>query len=366
MGKAIFLTDENLNLSTGGVQFASSLIKALNSNYDEVEVFSVCNEEESRRINRSFYLDVLARVFFQSSVSCFSIFKFLRIVKSFDHVYFHSGKHWFLIAALRLFCRKVKIICISDNIEYDLFSFADGARSSLEKVIRGSSEYISYNLSDTLTFITSCDYVRARGLYFISKRKNIIPISVDFKRNPFSFTKFDVALFTGSFMFKPNVSALNVLIGKYNFFKENGVRVIVSGYGLSKVLENYSHDYSDVFDFVCSPSDYEMSSLFEKSDFYISPVSEGSGMKTKIAEAMSFGLPVISTKSSMIGYEYALENLSDCFFLVQDDLQDIEAAYSNLKLSSFNESKFYMIKNAQYIEYSIHKTEVMIGKIKDD
>ena len=36
---------------------------------------------------------------------------------------------------------------------------------------------------------------------------------------------------------------------------------------------------------------------------YLSPVRLGSGMKTKVAEAMSYSLPVLATEHSLIGYE---------------------------------------------------------------
>ena len=46
-----------------------------------------------------------------------------------------------------------------------------------------------------------------------------------------------------------------------------------------------------------------MEVYFRKADIYIATVFDGAGMKVKVAEALSYGLPVIGTPHSFIGYE---------------------------------------------------------------
>ena len=46
-----------------------------------------------------------------------------------------------------------------------------------------------------------------------------------------------------------------------------------------------------------------MEPYFREADLYIAPVFDGAGMKVKVAEAMSYGLPVIGTEHAFIGYD---------------------------------------------------------------
>jgi len=46
-----------------------------------------------------------------------------------------------------------------------------------------------------------------------------------------------------------------------------------------------------------------MTFLMLNSDIFISPVFQGSGMKTKVLDAISYGLPVLASEHSLIGYE---------------------------------------------------------------
>jgi len=62
-----------------------------------------------------------------------------------------------------------------------------------------------------------------------------------------------------------------------------------------------------------NPSKEEMDRLFTESDVFISPVFFSTGMKTKVLEALYHGLPLVSSKTSLIGFE--------------DDLQEVFGKY---------------------------------------
>ena len=46
-----------------------------------------------------------------------------------------------------------------------------------------------------------------------------------------------------------------------------------------------------------------MEPFFMNADIYVAAVFDGAGMKVKVAEALSYGLPVIGTDHAFIGYE---------------------------------------------------------------
>ena len=46
-----------------------------------------------------------------------------------------------------------------------------------------------------------------------------------------------------------------------------------------------------------------MALYWEGTDCFINPVTLGSGIKTKIVESLAHGLPVVSTRSGMVGLE---------------------------------------------------------------
>lgn len=51
-----------------------------------------------------------------------------------------------------------------------------------------------------------------------------------------------------------------------------------------------------------------MSYLLSACDVFYSPIVLGSGMKTKIAEALSYGLYIYATEHSLIGYDEIINN----------------------------------------------------------
>ena len=53
-----------------------------------------------------------------------------------------------------------------------------------------------------------------------------------------------------------------------------------------------------------------MTPYFENADLVIAPVFDGAGMKVKVAEALSFGKPVLGTNHAYIGYKISDRNNS--------------------------------------------------------
>ncbi|EHN8888682.1 glycosyltransferase, partial [Salmonella enterica subsp. enterica serovar Johannesburg] len=104
-------------------------------------------------------------------------------------------------------------------------------------------------------------------------------------------------IFTASFDFFPNIDAAHKIISQAK--NEKDILFILAGRKLSTlhlpVLDNLIA-FNDL-------SNSEMSSLLCACDIFYSPLVMGSGMKTKVAEALSYGLHIYATEHTMVGYE---------------------------------------------------------------
>lgn len=59
---------------------------------------------------------------------------------------------------------------------------------------------------------------------------------------------------------------------------------------------------------------------YRKSKFVIAPIFDGSGMKTKVAEALMFGKKIVGTPEAFVGYEEALPDAGWCCSSPEDFL----------------------------------------------
>lgn len=50
----------------------------------------------------------------------------------------------------------------------------------------------------------------------------------------------------------------------------------------------------------------DLSEYYAKAQFVIAPIFDGSGMKTKVAEALMHGKRVVGTPDAFVGYEFAV------------------------------------------------------------
>ena len=51
-----------------------------------------------------------------------------------------------------------------------------------------------------------------------------------------------------------------------------------------------------------------LSAFYNQADIVLNPIFSGSGMKTKVAEALYYGKPVLSTQMGLSGYDAIIKN----------------------------------------------------------
>jgi len=135
-------------------------------------------------------------------------------------------------------------------------------------------------------------------------------------------------VFTGSFYLKANIEAVLDLLMDSNkisaAFNDAGYQVmyIIAGFdaGIFSSLVSGKSDFT----LIDKPGKSDLQAIMRASDIYISPIKIGAGVNTKIAEALSYGFPIIAEKYSLRGYENLLENGRD--FIVDINSFSSEAA----------------------------------------
>jgi GT2 family glycosyltransferase len=108
-----------------------------------------------------------------------------------------------------------------------------------------------------------------------------------------SFNSREGLLFVGNFNHRPNVDALRFYfhhILPHIQESLSGLKLYVAGSNMSEEIYDYAS--ADVIVLGYIP---DLTPLFSRSRLFIAPLRYGSGMKGKIGQALSYGLPVITT-----------------------------------------------------------------------
>ena len=112
-----------------------------------------------------------------------------------------------------------------------------------------------------------------------------------------------ILLFNGTLDYKPNLDALKVILDEINPLLLSNVnfryKIMICGKNLPGAMDElkaYSKKNIIYAGFVPDISVY-----FKAADLFINPVTEGGGIKTKLVEALGYGLSCVSSNSGAIG-----------------------------------------------------------------
>ena len=228
----------------------------------------------------------------------------------YDFVHVESSRYKFIIDE----CHEHNKKCIvrEHNIESD---YAYTTYKLSHKVI----DYIRYKAfainekavlssADLVIFITENDIKRSKLLFGIDINKSALnPVCIDSNQDN-SLIKSScekIVLMTGSLEYEPNSKSIVWFVN--NVWKEiekldelSHLKLIIAGRNPNieiKKIVTYYHKIS----LIDTPT--TMKPYFLNADIYVAAVNEGAGMKVKVAEALSYGLPVIGSQHAFIGYE---------------------------------------------------------------
>lgn len=190
----------------------------------------------------------------------------------------------------------------------------------------------SLHYADTIIFITEEDRMRAEQLYpkeLIGKQLRVMPICLEKPvcKNLPRPIEGDYALVTGSLWFGPNLEGILWFLKEvWPVLAERfpHLSLVIAGNKPSQELRAALDAQSRVI-LIDSPAD--MAPYFCHASLYLAPVLDGAGMKVKIAEALSYGLPIIGTPHVFIGYR----DLKGCTAIANTSTDFIEKASGWLK-----------------------------------
>ena len=221
-------------------------------------------------------------------------------------IFLWSSKLGKLASILRREFPNVRIITFFHNIEKQYYSESLKFNSSLKNKFIAScvshNEFLAVKNSDIVITLNNRDTQLLKDIY-CCKSTFELPISFKDRYNQEKESKVKASntnkrqklLFVGSNFFGNN-------IGLDWFLREvmpnlTNVELTIAGKGMSSRFK--SDENIQVFDYVS-----DLSELYYSTDVVIAPIFNGGGMKTKIAEAIMYGCPIIGTKESFEGYNF--------------------------------------------------------------
>jgi glycosyltransferase involved in cell wall biosynthesis len=135
--------------------------------------------------------------------------------------------------------------------------------------------------------------------------------------------------FVGNFSVSANIASLELIIDRVLPLISSKVRLKVYGNCPNFVSEKYKCNNRVIFEGFVE----DLCSALSKSSVFVSPIAFGSGIKTKILQAMAVGLPVVTNSIGVEGigavsgeHLFVEENVADIARRVNDLLRDKEFA----------------------------------------
>lgn len=234
----------------------------------------------------------------------------------YDLIYIDFTKMDYAIKDIKKSGYKGKVIVRAHNVEADFFRVNFLSRKSimtfLKYIVAKPRERYMVRTADCILAITEQDRERLVELYSIPSNKiEICPVGINIPLKEMKF-KTELSqklkcLITGTLSFGPNADATLWFIDKVYPLVKDIADVTIAGYKPNNDLIRKCKENN--IKLVDTPE--TMRPLFEGAEMFCAPIFEGGGMKVKIAEAMSYGLPIVTTTHGAIGYD--LINRQNCY-----------------------------------------------------
>lgn len=204
----------------------------------------------------------------------------------------------------------IPLIVMTHNVEYDYFYMLMKKSISLSKYLSlrnaKSNEKVCLQYADKVICLTEYDKNRFMKIYKISDEKiSIIPVCINgiSDKNVYKTNK-PYILITGSLWFGPNSDGtIWFLQNVWSELEEeigDQYDLIIAGSNPNELISNTVKQFQHV---TLIENPISMDSYYAGASIFVAPIFCGSGMKVKIAEAISCGLEVVSTTHALTGYE---------------------------------------------------------------
>ncbi|WP_281739018.1 glycosyltransferase [Acidaminococcus fermentans] len=320
----LYITDNNIMGHGGGCLGALkyySAIKAYalkeNANFKVISLGQNMPEAMDVEVVKNRNLDKSARLHGHSNFMYFIWKKNKNKIMALhpDVVLLGRTRLGFIAKEMKNSKPEIKIITFVDNIEYDYvdsyFSLAKGIKDNIfrqiEKRVVKNDEADAVNYSDRLIYLTHRDVQRCRELYHhVDSHEYILPICLEHTCDLKIKSPLKTVAFVGSLGYGANVSAVEMLIKKIwipNFAENEGFQLIIAGGNPVDEIHRWTklaHNIKLVADFD------KIENFLPQNSLMVAPIPTGAGMKVKVAETLSMGLPIAGSDEALVGYEDAI------------------------------------------------------------
>lgn len=207
----------------------------------------------------------------------------------------------------------IKIFTFFHNIEtkffYDSLIRAKSLRSIIILVANYFAEKKSVKYSDHLICLTKADS-NIMTNFFNRKADSILPMALVDKLNVYASSANQMAeekyvLFVGG-LFYANEHGMRWFV-KY-IAPNISYKIFIVGRG----FETLKNEFEKTKNITVVGKVDDLNKWYRESDCVIAPIFEGSGMKTKVAEALMFGKKIVASSSALEGYEDMPNNICYC------------------------------------------------------
>lgn len=375
----LYITDNNIMGHGGGCLGARkyySAIKAYaakkNASFRVISLGQNMPETMNVDVVKNRKLDKSARLHGHSNFMYFTWEKHKDKIMAYhaDVLFLGRTRFGFIAKELKKVQPEIKIITFVDNIEYDYvdsyFALKKGIKGkilkTIEKYVVRNDEGDAVKYSDRLVYLTHRDVKRCKELYSLyDPCEYILPICLEHTRNLKIKTSKKTVAFIGSLGYGANVSAVEMLIKQVwipHFAKQDDFQLIIAG----------GNPVDEIYDWIkLAPNIRLVADFNEPEEFLpqnslmVAPIPTGAGMKVKVAETLSMGLPIAGSDEALVGYEDAIgddklggirrANTAAEFtqiireFLEMDERNLLRVAFQNKNI--FN--KYYTFKKAKEV-----------------
>lgn len=245
----------------------------------------------------------------------------------------------------------LRIVCFFHNVEitmaYNRLKFKFHKGHLYEWVCYYMSEVYSIKYSDVLLVLNNRDRQLLHKFYRNTKEVFLFPTSLKDRCPDIKLSlkkrKLNI-LFVGTY-FWGNIP------GILDFIKEVMPQIDAHLYVVGNKMEcliPHLPSLSSNVEIVGKVSDEVLDEYYKNADIFIAPINSGGGMKTKVAEAMMFGLPVIGTSEAFCGYDIDISSVGYRADSSEDFIQFIKELDGDRKLLFEKSQKARLLFEEKY------------------
>lgn len=310
MAKVLFVARKSEGINTGASIITDRNLELLRQVHGESNVECYWIEQEFSRTN--LFLNVLQLN--MSGLNNRHVEKVFTIIHSgdFTEVFIDNSLLAKLTKAIKQEFPLIKVFLFFHNVEYDYFfklmKSSKRIWHLLSIIAVKHNEQIGCDFADELIFLNNRDANRVIELYGLAVNKSyrILPTSMKDRFKHGLSIKGEskerlILLFVGTLFFS-NYHGIKWFVEQVMPFVNADLLIV--GRGFEAVADKLTAPNVIVIGTV-----EDIDAYYYKADVIIAPIFQGSGMKTKLTEALMFGKQIIGTQEAFEGYDLDISSI---------------------------------------------------------